>query len=68
MLEEVHSERRYGVAIKRKDGSECMALASPCGPALFYQRKEAAEYKRELGPHFKCRVVPLIVTIEEDKS
>ncbi|MCF7785574.1 MAG: hypothetical protein K9N47_05595 [Prosthecobacter sp.] len=67
MLARIHNELRYAVAIQKDDGSEFHAHASPCGCALFYTKKAAAAYKRELRPQFKCRVVPVKVTITEIK-
>lgn len=67
MLEGIQNELRYAVAIQKEDGSEFHAHASPCGPVLFYTKKAAADHKRELQPHFKCRVVPVKVTITEIK-
>lgn len=67
MLEAIKNELRYAVAIRKEDGSEFYAHASPCGCALFYTKKAAASYCRELRPQFKCRVVPVKVTITEIK-
>jgi len=68
MLERIHNQLRYAVAIQKDDGSEFHAHASPCGPVLFYTRKAAAVHKRELQPQFKCRVVPVKVSITEIKA
>lgn len=67
MLDTVQRELRYGIAIRRDDGTEFLAHGSPCGPVLFHRLKPARQYKRDLRPHFKCRVVKLEVSIKEVK-
>jgi hypothetical protein len=54
----------HAVVIRREDGSEFIAHASP-GPAVYYTLKSARKHKRDLAPHFKCRICPAQVTIKE---
>lgn len=54
----------HAVVIRRDDGSEFVAHGKP-GPAVFHGLKGARAHKRELRPHFKCRVCRVLVEIKE---
>jgi hypothetical protein len=55
----------YGVLIRRDDGTEFFSCSGDAGRSVFYERKAAVVYKRELKEHgIKGRVVPVRATFE----
>lgn len=62
---DAYSTIMHAVVIRRDDGTEFIAHASPAGPVLFHGIKGARSYKRELKPHFRCRVARVQVGIKE---
>jgi hypothetical protein len=58
----------YAIRVHCADGREFYALASQSICALFWRRKEARAYLKELQPHLpdaRLKVVKVLVTVEE---
>lgn len=52
-MNELTRQIYYAVQFERPDGRAALAVGKHAPVALFYQRKEAREFRDELTPHLK---------------